>query len=240
MDNNGNQIPYTTQGVDTIIFEYTPINETTKLYYSVIDYNFNNSKCPVNYYPIDSFTINSIPNVDIIADSISGYKPLTVNFNLNWNNYFPPNTLTYDWDFSNGEGFSNIKTPTHTFYELGVNNVDLIITTDKNCIAKFDTQVFVNTPPLKVFTPNAFNPKSDVYKNRKFNVIITSDTYKDFHLKIFNRWGEIMFESFNPTIGWDGTYKSSPVKFDVYGYLLTVKDLSGKEYKYTGTITILK
>ena len=54
--------------------------------------------------------------------------------------------------------------------------------------------------------PNTFSPDDDTY-NQTFDPVFTSgfDPY-NYHLTIFNRWGEIVFESYNHEIGWNGTY----------------------------------
>jgi gliding motility-associated-like protein len=59
---------------------------------------------------------------------------------------------------------------------------------------------------LIFYVPNTFTPDDDNY-NQTFEPVFTSgfDPY-DYHLTIFNRWGEVVFESYNHEIGWDGTY----------------------------------
>jgi len=62
---------------------------------------------------------------------------------------------------------------------------------------------------LIFYIPNTFTPDNDDY-NPTFQPIFTAgyDPY-DYTLLIFNRWGEIVFESHNTEIGWDGTYGSN-------------------------------
>ena len=59
---------------------------------------------------------------------------------------------------------------------------------------------------LIFYVPNTFTPDQNNY-NPVFLPVFTSgfDPY-DYNLKIFNRWGEIIFESFNHLVGWDGSY----------------------------------
>ena len=62
-----------------------------------------------------------------------------------------------------------------------------------------------------------------------------------YRFMVFNRWGELIFESFYPTIGWDGYYKNLLSQTDVYVWKLSVVDASsGKQYDYIGHVTLLK
>ena len=68
---------------------------------------------------------------------------------------------------------------------------------------------------------------------------ITSSGYKFI---IYNRWGEIIFESQNPNVGWDGTYGPThePVQDGVYIWILHYKDVNGIDQKLVGHVTLLK
>ena len=71
-------------------------------------------------------------------------------------------------------------------------------------------------------------------------------------LNIFNRWGEILFQTTevvselqNGTIvtkskPWNGEYRGVPVQQDVYAYTLKVTALNNKEYEYSGTLTLIR
>lgn len=69
---------------------------------------------------------------------------------------------------------------------------------------------------LIYYVPNAFTPDGDGY-NQTFKPIFTSgfDLY-NFHFTIFNRWGEILFESYDSTKGWNGNYGGIPCQDGVY------------------------
>ena len=64
-----------------------------------------------------------------------------------------------------------------------------------------------------------------------------------FEIKVFDRWGQLMYESDNlKTHGWAGTYlgSSEMAPMDVYVYTVKVKGLDGIDYKYTGSVTLLR
>ena len=60
---------------------------------------------------------------------------------------------------------------------------------------------------------------------------------------IFNRWGDVIFHTNDPSLGWDGTYKNQLVQMDVYVYLIRIKGKKDSHLKfeeYKGLITVIK
>jgi gliding motility-associated-like protein len=81
----------------------------------------------------------------------------------------------------------------------------LIATSDLGCV---DTayQTIQLTEELIFYVPNAFTPDGDEYNNLFKPVFYSGFDPYDFSLLVFNRWGEVIFESNDATIGWDGSY----------------------------------
>jgi gliding motility-associated-like protein len=114
---------------------------------------------------------------------------------------------TYQWYF--GDNTSSIaENPTHTFPEepSGSYTVQLFAYSPVyGCVDS--TERIIEVQELLIFyVPNTFTPDNDNY-NQTFQPVFYSgfDPY-DFELLIFNRWGEVIFESHDASIGWDGTY----------------------------------
>ena len=59
-------------------------------------------------------------------------------------------------------------------------------------------------------------------------------------MRVFNRWGELVFESDDIKRGWDGWYKGRPIQQDVYAYQVWVRFLDGKEITRLGDITLFR
>jgi gliding motility-associated-like protein len=114
---------------------------------------------------------------------------------------------TYFWDFGDNAGISDAFEPTYTYSDefAGSYLVTLVATSDFGCVDTAQGYVSVYED-LIFYVPNTFTPDGDMY-NQSFKPVFTSgfDPY-DYQLMIFNRWGELIFESFNHLIGWDGTY----------------------------------
>jgi gliding motility-associated-like protein len=94
-------------------------------------------------------------------------------------------------------------------------------------------------PDLIVFIPNAFTPDfAGPSDNEGFKAHISGE--KSMQLTIFNRWGEIMFQTTDKNEKWNGIYKGVPVQQDVYAYALKVTALNDEVYEYSGTITLIR
>lgn len=102
-----------------------------------------------------------------------------------------------------------------------------------------DTWHFVvnSNCPLSVFIPNAFTPNADLL-NEGFGPIITGD-YSLYTFRIFNRWGELLFET-EKDLKWNGSYMNEPVQDGVYSYLVNIKDKNGKEFVFRGTFNLMR
>jgi gliding motility-associated-like protein len=117
------------------------------------------------------------------------------------------NADSYSWTFGDMNG-STAANPVHSYpSEAGEYTVCLIANTINGCsdTACLDVSVIES---LIYYIPNAFTPDGNEF-NQTFQPIFTTgfDPY-NFNLTIYNRWGEVVFESNDPTIGWDGTSKN--------------------------------
>lgn len=89
----------------------------------------------------------------------------------------------------------------------------------------------------EVYLPNAFSPngdgKNDELYVRGDNIILT-------HLVVYDRWGQLVFETRSKKIGWDGTFKGEKLEPGVFAYHLYVECIGGETYSNKGNITLLK
>ena len=97
---------------------------------------------------------------------------------------------------------------------------------------------------LIYYIPNSFTPDADEH-NQTFKPIFTSgfDPY-NYEINIYNRWGELIWKSFDHTQGWDGTFSSNkgiPVQEGQYSWVIKfkTKDSDGKSVIF-GTVNVLK
>jgi len=112
------------------------------------------------------------------------------------------------------------------------------------CTATGALYVIVNTS-RNVYIPNIFTPDGDGL-NDDFRLTIGKGVKRINYLKIYNRWGELMYfeQNLNPsaanTVSWDGRYKGKRVNPGVYVYLVEVVFLDGRTILYRGAITLIR
>ena len=99
--------------------------------------------------------------------------------------------------------------------------------------------LFVTVDPnLKdFFIPNAFSPNGDG-NNDVFKVYGSS--VRDLTLRVYNQWGELIFESKNAQTGWDGTWKGRPQAVGVYVYVAQVTFFNNVSIKRKGTVELIR
>ena len=85
--------------------------------------------------------------------------------------------------------------------------------------------------------PNAFTPNGDGVNDR---VCFNTDEILEFHIAIFNRWGERVYESDDPTQCWDGTYRGNICMPGVYTYTCHIRCHADLENDFKGDITLIR
>ncbi|MEO7081660.1 MAG: PKD domain-containing protein, partial [Flavobacteriales bacterium] len=153
---------------------------------------------------------------------------------------------TWDWSFGDG-GISIDPDPAYHYLEPGTWQVSLHVTDDHGCTSSVDHIVKVN-PVYDITIPNAFTPNPHGGSGGGFNPMdLSNDVFypfirfvKDFRMRVFNRWGELVFESNDIERGWDGYYKGHISQQDVYIYQVWVRFVDNKEVQRTGDITLFR
>ena len=92
------------------------------------------------------------------------------------------------------------------------------------------------TPPVSVYIPNAFTPDGDGLNDI---FIPVGKGITEYTLQIFDRWGELIFQSSDFNKGWDGTYKSEPVPMGSYVYKISAKGNGSRIIEKNGSITVV-
>ncbi len=89
-----------------------------------------------------------------------------------------------------------------------------------------------------IFVPNAFTPNGD-YHNDKFG-IVALDNYKLLRLIIYDRWGQLVYETKNAYGAWDGTYNGRPQPPGTYVYHFELVSTAGRHVVKTGTVLLIR
>ncbi|MBL0359181.1 MAG: gliding motility-associated C-terminal domain-containing protein [Chitinophagaceae bacterium] len=149
--------------------------------------------------------------------------------------------VSWYWDFDNGQ-ISGIKEPAPRPF-LTINNilkdyrVKLIVTDTSGCA---DTAVKVVTavPNCYIDVPNAFTPNNDGLNDYLYPV----NAYKatSLRFRVFNRGGQMIFETRERNRKWDGTFKGEPQSPGTYIWLLEYTDIKGKKISLKGTAVLIR
>jgi gliding motility-associated-like protein len=201
----------------------------------------NNIGCSSSSTMTDYICVDSSPEANFTSnpeeiDLISG----AINFNN-----ASDGADTYHWNFGDGTSSTDVN-PAHEFdtdQEVDEFIVELIAYSDLGCS---DTvkMILPFNEGLIYYVPNTFTPDEDNY-NEVFKPIFTSGfDPQDYNLKVFNRWGEIIFESNDAEYGWDGTYgvnNSKIVSDGIYVWKIEFKTLATDERKtVAGHVNVIK
>jgi gliding motility-associated-like protein len=189
---------------------------------------------------------NGCSDTETSINLINAQSPPTAGFSIQPEEINMGNPTTTLIDGSNGAtsvyyyvgDYSGVPGPTtpFTFTEEGSYEVMQVVTSFGGCTDTAYGQVIVNGN-TEVFIPNAFTPNNDDL-NSRFRVY--GNGFSDFHIMIFNRWGELLFESYDENQGWDGTFGGKPLLPEVYVYKVELKDFRKSLKSYMGSVTLVR
>ena len=181
----------------------------------------------------------------VIADFLYSPEEIFVGEDVFFTDYSSGDPTVWDWR-ANGTGFSTDENPVSSFNPAG-NNTIVQIVSNEHCSDTAIQTISVlpfeeERDELLYFVPNAFTPDGDGYNNT-FKPVFTSgfDPY-GYHLSIFNRWGEVLFESYNSEVGWSGIYAGGNLVQDgVYLWVIEFSDQYTDEvFSYSGHVIVIK
>ena len=193
---------------------------------------------------IDSTTFPNFLTVHPKPESLFKYTPNPVKmFNtlVNLTNY-SSNGASFEWFITNGNpAYSNQPNVTTVFPDgvTGEYPVLLVTTSDFGCVDSLELDVIV-LPELIIYAPNSFTPDNDEH-NQQWGIYIEGIDITEFNLLIFNRWGEIIWESNDPKASWDGTFNGKVVTEGTYNWTIQAKDMiNDGKYYFSGYINVIK
>ncbi len=216
---------------------YWPHNQDTLNYTWVSPYSTSNYQVEVSddcqtYLvtgTIQVVVVKPDANFTIISD------PIVENLPISFQN-LTTNGFVYQWYFGDG-GSSEDVHPSHIYDSPGIYEVTLIAEDAKGCIDSITMPIQI-FKEFYIYIPNAFIPDGD-----RVNEVFSGSFLgvKEIHMQVFNRWGQLIFESKDLDFEWDGTCRGQRVQNGTYVWKLTYipADQHDREY-FTGHVTVLE
>lgn len=214
-------------GCDSIIIFNIEINKSYKIYDTV-------SICNSYMWPVNGKTYSQSGNFISYFNSVKSCDSIHhLNLKINSGYVFYDSVFTdkdYTWPHNNRLYTESIIDQAHF---KSVSNCDSIY-----------VLYLIIKRIAKVYVPNVFSPNSDGL-NDKFTVYSNDEVKIIDQLRIYDRWGEFIFElnNFPPNdshYGWDGTFRNRLVHPGVYVFTVIWTDLDGTKRKLSGDVTLLK
>jgi gliding motility-associated-like protein len=145
------------------------------------------------------------------------------------------NADIYSWNFGDGNGSTEVN-PSHLFRRKGTYRVCLTAQTREGCLDSVCKEVSADVRTA-IDVPSAFSPNGDRNNDILFARGAAVETLV---MKIYNRWGQLVFETDDINRGWDGTFNGEPQEMDAYAYVLYVTFIDGSSAQKKGNITLIR
>ena len=146
---------------------------------------------------------------------------------------------SYSWDFGDSDT-SSVENPTHIYPTNAITDyiVTLIVTTNRGCVDTVKKTLKVREE-YTFYAPSAFSPDGDGI-NDFFICKGNGIDLDNYYLAIYDRWGEIIWETNDLFEGWNGIAKDhKKVQNGLYKWHVIYKNSDGVEYKKTGNVTVI-
>lgn len=156
---------------------------------------------------------------------------------------YAQNAATSIWDFGDGSTSENSQTEfayTYPFVEDQTYTVTLDVVSAEGCTDQSQVQIQIKGGII-YYVPNTFTPDGDALNNLFTPIFTSGFDAQSFHMTIFNRWGEPVFESYDPNGGWDGKIDIYEAPEGTYTYSIDFKALNTDEImRVTGHVLLMR
>ncbi len=190
---------------------------------------------------------------------IKAYTNPEVNFSVDTTQVVIPNATIQLYNTSNygheylwtlGDGTTTAEfEPSHTYDELGLKDISLTVWTEHGCVDSLKKPQYILVKgEKKMAFPNAFKPNPDGSQGGEYDKFYKgSEIFRPYwkgvtkyNLKIYTRWGELIFETDDINVGWDGYYNGKICKQDAYVWKVEAHFTNGETLKEAGVVTLIR
>ena len=190
--------------------------------------------------------VNAVGCHDTLSHAFNINKPMLADFTtepevplpnapVQFNNASSMFATIFKWDFGDGST-STEESPLKSYNDSGSFHICLVASDANNCVDTVCKDISISTEKV-VAVPSAFSPNGDGENDVLY---IRGYRLSKVKLRIYNRWGNLVFETDTKEKGWDGTYKGQPQTEEAYAYTLEATFTDGSTKQITGSITLLR
>lgn len=157
-------------------------------------------------------------------------KGESINFNASGGN-------EYKWTPADKLNLTTVNNPQGYYPDTGMYQYNVHIKNNAGCEGDDSIRVWV-VNQAALFVPTAFSPNGDGLND--YLKLLSVGYAKINFFRVFNRWGEAVFQTDKIAEGWDGRYKGQHVDIGTYFWVLSVKDRFGKDEQIKGDVTLIR
>jgi len=181
----------------------------------------------INVYNKPEAMFYASPEVVSIIEPVVSFENISTD---NYNNY---------WYFGDGE-MSSDENPVHNYQKIGEYDIMLVVENENGCVDSVYHHVSVKDE-FTIYAPTAFSPDGDGI-NDGFKLVGNGIDTDNFILRIYNRWGELIWDTSDLFEEWKGTSKNGEqiVQSGTYKWLVICRDFNGVEYTKSGNVTLVR
>ncbi len=146
--------------------------------------------------------------------------------------------VSWSWNFGDNFGTSSDQNPDYTYLDEGSYEVVLTITSPDGC-TDTSTQIISvgNEEVFAPVVPSGFSPNNDGDNDVLY---VRGGPFESVELRVYNNWGNLIFESTDASIGWDGTWNEKEQPTGDYIYTVKAVTVDGTEHKQHGSVSIIR
>jgi len=169
------------------------------------------------------------------ADFTMSQNPANALDVINFTDQSTPQSTLISWYWNFGDTLlSNLQNPSHAYLNQGNYQIVLVVTDQWGCKDTASKDISITLLPQ---VPTAFTPNGDGANDFLF---VRGGPFEKMHFRVYNNWGQLVFETNDQKIGWDGTVSGVEQPMSVFVWVLDVETFNKKMIHRSGDVTLLK
>ncbi len=186
----------------------------------------------------DTFVVQVRPRIVVFAGndtSIVANQPLQLEATVN-----DPTATNFNWSPGTGLSFTNIYNPVATLGPEYGDYITYIVraTNPDGCYGEDDIRITVFKTGPDIFVPTGFTPNNDGINDKVFPICVGISRLEYF--RVFNRWGQLVFQTNRIGDGWDGRIKGQLQDTNNFVFMVQGTDYTGRVIFKKGSIMLIR